>query len=180
MRNHFTLRSLQVEDESAFCRAYKEFKASDDFDFVSHYKEGMDFKQLIRLLEDQENGRNLPEGHVPSTFLFGFVGSKLVGRVMILHQLNDFLRKIGGHIGYGVVPSERKKGLATKMLQESLVVAKSLGLQTVLVTCDEDNLPSRKIIEKAGGVFEGFSDQGIHLPRKRLYWITTLHARFRA
>ncbi len=173
MSQLFTLRSLQEEDEDAFYAADQEFKASGDFDFVSHYSEGMEFTKLIQLLEDQEHGRNLPEGHVPSTFLFGFVGAKMVGRIMIRHQLNDFLRRIGGHVGYGVVPSERRKGFATRMLLESLPICKSLGLDTVLVTCDEDNVPSKKIIENAGGIFEGFSDQGGGLPRKRLYWIST-------
>ena len=149
MKNQLTLRKLELEDEKAFCIAYQEFKASGDFDFVSHYKEDMKFSKLISTLEDQERGRNLPEGYVSSTFLFGFVNSKLVGRVMVRHRLNDFLRRIGGHIGYGVVPSERGKGYASKMLQDSLGFAESLGLEQVLVTCDEGNLPSQKIIENA-------------------------------
>ncbi len=166
------IRKLTPEDEKAFYAAYREFLASNDFEFVSHYKEGMAFNELIQNLEEQEAGRNLPDGFVPSTFLFGFVGKKLVGRVQIRHKLNDFLRRIAGHIGYGVVPSERGKGFAKQMLRESLTVAKSLGLDKVLVTCDENNLPSKKVIEDAGGVFEKLSSQGEALPQKRLYWIT--------
>jgi predicted acetyltransferase len=165
------VRKLQSGDEKAFIEAYQEFKVSQDFDFVSHYKEGMDFSDLIHRLDEIEQGRNLPQNYVPSTFLFGFVGPKLIGRVMIRHELNDFLRRIGGHIGYGVVPSERGKGYASQMLEHAIVVAQSMGLEKVLITCDEDNLPSRKIIENSGGVFVGLSDQGVMLPPKRLYWI---------
>lgn len=154
------LRRLTTTDEEAFLIAYSEFQTSNDFEFVSHYKEGMKFNKLIDLLKDQEAGHNLPKGYVPSTFLFGFVGLKIVGRVMIRHQLNEFLRRIGGHIGYGVVPSERGKGYGKMMFKKSLITAKSLGLEKILVTCDENNSPSRKIIEGAGGVFEGTSDQG--------------------
>lgn len=171
MTDLFKLRRLKAEDEEAFCIAYQEFKSSADFDFVSHFEEGMPFPELIKRLDDQERGRNLPEGYVPSTFLFAFVGEKLVGRVSIRHKLNDFLRRTGGHIGYGVVPSERRKGFASRMLRESLVVAEALGLEKVLVTCDDTNLPSKKIINNAGGVFEKLSKQRNGLPGKCLYWI---------
>jgi predicted acetyltransferase len=172
MTKNFKLRRLFERDKEAFCNAYLEFKESGDFDFVSHYTEGMDFSSLLRILDDQENGRYLPEGYVPSTFLFAFVGSKLVGRVMIRHRLNDYLQKVGGHIGYGVVPSERRKGYAKKMSEKSIDFAQSIGIESILITCDENNIPSKRIIEKIGGVFDGYTIQGQNLPRKCLYWIT--------
>jgi len=60
------------------------------------------------------------------------------------------------------------------MLKKSLTFANSLGLEQVLVTCDEGNFPSQKIIENTGGIFEGYSNQGETLPRKCLYWISTV------
>lgn len=171
-KESFELRKLQTGDEHAFSVAYREFKLARDFDFASpHYSEGMDFTQFLKILVEQEKGLKLPEGFVPSTFLFAFVGQRIIEQVMIRHWLNDFLRRIGGHIGYGVVPSERGKGYAAKMLKESLVIAGIMGLSQVLVTCDETNIASRKVIEGAGGVFEGFSDQGEEAPKKRLYWL---------
>ncbi len=167
------IRRLCPQDEKAFYEAYNEFDLDGDFDLVPHYRVGMSFKELLVIIEDQEKGQNLPEGYVPSTFLFSFIGSKLIARVMIRHQLNDFLRTVGGHVGYGVVPSERRRGYATQMLQASLNEARSLGIERVLVTCDDHNIASRRIIEKAEGEFEGISKQKGELPDKRLYWIST-------
>lgn len=168
-----TLRKLRLDDGAAFEDAYREFKSADDFEFLSHYQEGMRFHHLLQRLDELEKGINIPQGYVPSTFLFGFKGEKIVGRVMIRHELNDFLRNIGGHIGYGVVPSERRKGYATQILLQSLPFARSIGLEQVLVTCDETNIASRKVIERAGGVFERKFSQGKGLPDKLLYWIRT-------
>ena len=172
--NQISFRKLRPEDESAFVKAYEEFKSTNNFVFVSCYKEGEAFQSLIKRLDEIERGVDLPAGHVSSTFLFGFHEGKLIGRVMIRHELNKFLREIGGHIGYGVVPSERRKGYASQLLLRSLSYARSMGLLKVLVTCDEDNIASRKVIERAGGVLERCVDQGEILPKKRLYWIETV------
>jgi predicted acetyltransferase len=73
----------------------------------------------------------------------------------------------GGHIGYDIRPSARRRGHATAMLAEALPVAAKLGIDRVLVTCDDDNVGSRKVIEANGGVFE---DQR----REKLrYWVPT-------
>jgi predicted acetyltransferase len=61
---------------------------------------------------------------------------------------------MGGHIGYDVRPSARRRGHATAMLRAALPVARGLGIESALVTCDEDNVASRKVIEANGGVFE--------------------------
>ena len=76
----------------------------------------------------------------------------MIGTVNIRHRLTDKLFNIGGHIGYGIHPSERRKGYATKILLLSLEKAKDLGLEKVLVTCDRENTGSEKTIRKNGGV----------------------------
>jgi len=80
--------------------------------------------------------------------------TRTIGAVNIRHDLNEHLLKIGGHIGFGIRPSERGKGYATQMLALALVEARRLGLAKVLITCDEDNLGSQKTILNNGGVLE--------------------------
>ena len=78
---------------------------------------------------------------------------RIVGIIDIRHNTdNEFLSKYGGHIGYSVRPSERRKGYATQMLQKALGYAKSIGLTEVMLGCYSDNLGSIRTIEKCGGV----------------------------
>jgi predicted acetyltransferase len=93
------------------------------------------------------------------------VGADLVGRVSIRHELNAFLTEIGGHIGFGVRPAHRRRGYAGEILGQTLVIARALGVDAALVTCDEDNVVSARVIEGAGGVFEDIR------ARTRRYWI---------
>lgn len=95
-----------------------------------------------------------PPEWVPATMLWYVEGTEWFGRIQIRHVLNQFLVEIGGHIGYVVRPSARRRGYATKMLTESLPIAAGLGIDPVLVTCDTDNEPSRKVIESCGGELE--------------------------
>ncbi|WP_018154924.1 GNAT family N-acetyltransferase [Demetria terragena] len=109
-----------------------------------------------------------PEGWVPAT-MFWIIDDaqpqQVLGSLSFRHELNDFLREEGGHIGYGVRPSARGRGVATAALEAALAYAPSLGLDRVLVTCDEDNEPSRKTIERCGGVLEDIRSA------KRRCWI---------
>lgn len=110
-----------------------------------------------------------PRSPVPSTTLWYVEGDQYLGRLSIRHHLgSDFLREYGGHIGYDVRPGARRRGHATAMLRASLPVARDLGLESVLVTCDRDNTASRKVIESCGGVFE--DQRGVKLR----YWIDTV------
>lgn len=108
---------------------------------------------------------------MPDTSLFGFVGNVIIGRLAIRHRLNDFLLKVGGHIGYGVLPPFRKNGYAKRMLSLSLPIAKELGIVKALVTCDDNNIGSIKTIEANGGKLENKVSVGTDKPLKRRYWI---------
>ncbi len=96
----------------------------------------------------------------------------LLGMLQIRIELKGYLVDYGGHIGYCVRPSERRKGYAKYMLQQSLYICRKMGLQRVLVTCLEDNLGSEKTIKACGGVFECtvFDDINYKANMKR-YWI---------
>jgi predicted acetyltransferase len=116
-------------------------------------KDPSDFPRMIEFLLNNEKGENLPDGWVPSsTYWLVTEERKVVGVVNIRHGLTEKLLNAGGHIGYGIRPSERRKGYATKLLSLSLEKAKELGLEKVLVVCDEGNTGSEKTIRKNGGV----------------------------
>ena|SRR5215469_4150668 len=169
------LRPLRPEDESAF-RAGHDAMAAEGFMFGLGYSPDMDFKDYLKQLDDHRAGINLPERFVPSTFLVaevaraGRVGPEIVGRTSIRHQLNDFLLEEGGHVGYGVLPASRRRGYATEILRQSLIVARSIGIDQVLVTCDDDNIGSIKAIEACGGRLENVVVSEAGAPRRR-YWI---------
>jgi len=95
-----------------------------------------------------------PDGYVPSTTLWLVDGEAYLGRIAIRHRLTPQLREVGGHIGYDVRPSARRLGHATAMLRGALPVARALGIESTLVTCDVDNVASRKVIEGNGGILE--------------------------
>ena len=80
--------------------------------------------------------------------------NRILGVVNIRHRLTDKLLIEGGHIGYGIRPSERRKGYATKILELALVEAKKLGIERALVTCDKENIGSAKTILRNGGKFD--------------------------
>lgn len=107
---------------------------------------------------------------VPSTTYFALVGDRIVGTIQIRNKLNDFLHSFGGHIGYGVRPSERRKGYAAKMLALALEQCRGLGLKRALVTCNRENTGSAKTILKNCGVLENevVCDDG---EIRQRYWI---------
>lgn len=167
----FVLRTLKTSDESAFRLALNSWVTDSHFVFAPHYDPDMDFADYVNALEDQEVGRNLRKGFVPDTNLFAFIDGQIIGRVSIRHYLNDFLLNTGGHIGYGVTAPHRKKGYATEMLKGALVIAKNLGIERALITCDETNIGSVKVIEKNGGVLENKIQVDADLPLRNRYWI---------
>ena len=167
------LRVPTQSEEAEFLRAHRATSPSVP-NFLHHYEEGMPFRRYLEVLAEQERGENLPANHVPSTFLFAFAGSSIVGRVAIRHSLNPDLERVGGHIGYVVVPEYRRRGYATAILRQSLQIARQkLGLTRVLVTCDDDNVGSIKTIERNGGVLESIVSGPDGDNSKRRYWIAT-------
>ncbi len=114
-----------------------------------------DFPTLVRKLSDNSQGKDLPKGFVAnSSYWFLDNAGKMVGASNLRHRLTEALMKEGGHIGYGVGPSFRKKGHATKILEMMLQEAKCIGISEMLVTCDKTNEASRKTIFRNGGIFD--------------------------
>lgn len=131
-----------------------------------------DFTKFVDQLHAHARGEQLPEGWVPGTTLWLVDGNEYIGRLSIRHTLNERLLRIGGHIGYEIRPSMRRKGYGHTILRLALSRTKELGISDALITCDSTNIGSRKIIEGAGGVLEnevpGEVEGG---PTKLRYWI---------
>ena len=123
------------------------------------------FCEAVRADALEETPR--PQAHVPCTTLWWVDGDDYLGRIAIRHRLTAFLLEVGGHIGYVVRPTRRREGHATEMLRQSLPWARDLGIGPALVTCDDDNVGSIRVIENAGGALEDV--RGI----KRRYWVPT-------
>jgi len=118
-------------------------------------KEGQTFQEYITALNRYEDPENLPPGKVLQiSFWFLNDGAALIGNSRLRLSLNEYLLNIGGHIGYDVSPEHRRKGNATEILRQTLMEAAKHNIYRVLVTCNEDNLSSRKVIENNGGILE--------------------------
>lgn len=131
-----------------------------------------DFPAFLESLRRFEPGHELPDGFVHSEARWLVDGGGYLGRVSLRHTLNGRLHEFGGHIGYEVRPSAGQKGYATLALQQALDRARELGLTRVLVTCDQDNLGSRRVVEKGGGVLEAELTVPGHPKPIRRYWIS--------
>lgn len=129
-----------------------------------------DFQAMISRFADYSQGIGLKEDLVPhSTYWLVRDDNKILGAINIRHRLNDYLKNIGGHIGYGIRPSERRKGYATEMLGKALDIVRGMGIKSIMISCDKDNIASAKTIIKNGGVLHSEdSDNGTIFQR---YWI---------
>ena len=164
------LRPLRLDDETEF-RAAHRVMAADGFTFGLGLAPGMPWSAYLKTLDEQRAGISLSAGWVPGTFLVADVAGEIVGRSSIRHALNEFLEREGGHIGYGVLPGHRRRGYATDILRQSLVIARANGIDRVLVTCNEDNAGSIAVIEACGGQLDPVIQTAPQAPRKRRYWI---------
>jgi predicted acetyltransferase len=163
-----------VEVWASFVAAMAEFQA-EGRDGARDYWQGGErwstpahFREYVRWLREQALADSpRPPGYVPATMLWWIDGHDYLGRLAIRHRLTPQLREVGGHIGYDVRPSARRRGHATAMLRAALPVARRLGIDPALVTCDVDNVASRRVIERHGGVL---GDRG---SGKLRFWVPT-------
>ena len=166
------IRKIDFGDEAV----YREFQVSlknDNNPFVNPEttREIGDFKTFVENSRAQETQATNPNYSTMTTY-YAFVNGKIAARISCRWQLEKGnLATIGGHIGYQTLPEFRRQGIMTRLLSFALEQYAKRGINPVLITAREDNIASRRIIEKAGGILENIIDleDGHRLAR---YWIT--------
>ena len=111
-------------------------------------------------------GLDLADGRVPQTTYWLFSREKPVAIGKLRHRLTDSLRRVGGHIGYSVRPTERGRSYGNAVLALTLLAAREKEIDPILITCHEDNARSRRIVERNGGTLERI-ESGVSY-----YWVT--------
>jgi predicted acetyltransferase len=176
------LISPTVDVQASFLRAMAEHRAegrglpSDESNvgmylrvYGAVWDDRAEFAGFVDDLMAQESAETpRPALFVPTTSVWWVEGDEYLGRLGIRHRLAPGRAgQRNGHIGYDVRPSARRQGHATAMLAAALPIAASLGLSRVLITCDEDNVASRRTIERNGGVLHDQFDE------KLRFWLPT-------
>jgi predicted acetyltransferase len=165
------LRRFTVADEQPARAGHREL-AAEHFEFLLEDSPGSVWVDYLAHLDDVSHGLNLAPDRVAADLLAADVDGELVGRVSIRHSIDTpFLAEFGGHIGYATRPAYRRRGYARAMLRLALQRAHTLGIDSALLTCDDDNVGSAATIESCGGVFERLvTFDGGH---RRRYWVPT-------
>lgn len=156
MSKQMHLVKPSIDFREAYIAFYEEWKASGEppTPWVIG-KDPSNFSEMLHYFDVAETEEGASEMGVPhSTYWLTNEEEKVVGAVNIRHRLNERLLERSGHIGYGIRPSERRKGYATAILSLALEKTKEMGIDRVLVICDKGNIGSEKTILNNGGVFE--------------------------
>ena len=152
--------SIRYKD--SFLEGAAEFHAEGRFEAtygtgLGYDLDGMQrrFGQFVRALRALGDPSRRFRGGYVDRVLWLVDGGEYVGQVSIRPELcTRYLITYGGHIGYSIRPSRRGRGYGNEILALALKVSEEMGLKKVLITCDSDNIASRKIIERNGGIFE--------------------------
>ncbi len=166
VRDAFLEAMREVVDEGNRAEAASMGSEQTRYGAAQHTPDGFaEYVALVRANSAESTPRR--DGIVPQTTWWWVDDRDYLGRISVRHRLNDFLLEVGGHVGYYVRPSRRRLGHATAMLRAVLPHVADLGIERALVTCDDTNLASRRVIEAAGGVLE--DQRGVKLR----YWVPT-------
>lgn len=134
-----------------------------------------DFDAFVAKLTLQTGDIVLPNGEVipkvPFDVYWLVDGETFIGEAGVRYSLNDWLLKIGGHVGYGIRPTFQRKGYGKLILKLALVVLRDRSIDKALVTCYDHNIGSARIIEANGGVLENLIDDPRGGGKSRRYWI---------
>lgn len=159
------------EYKDSFIAAVREFQAENNSRAQSYQVLDMDllqsdFDSYLQQLENKRQGIGLPEGYVAATNFWLVDNGEYIGKLDIRHQYTDYLHQIGGIIGYDIRPSQRGHGYGKLLLKLGLEQARQMDFDELIITCDVDNLASRKVMEANGGQLVNQVPAGAGLPDK--------------
>ena len=138
---------------TSYMEAYEEYEKNG---ITTYHLDNARQYDIFEKYENYRLGRNLKPNRVRADYYWLVDEEKayFIGEISIRHTLSEALRKCGGNIGYGVRVGEWGKGYGTQMLTLALEKAQGLGLERILITCDDDNFASARVMEKNGFVLE--------------------------
>jgi predicted acetyltransferase len=159
--------------KDAYLDMYDEWKRSgEEFTPWSLGLDPSDFPALVEQLKGYSIGVGVPPDFVEnSTYWLVHPSGRVLGGVNIRHRLNEHLATSGGHIGYGIRPSERRKGYAAEQLRLALDIMGEMGIRKVLIVCDKDNPGSARTILKNGGALDSEAEDPETGKLFQRYWI---------
>lgn len=155
---------------NSYKQAVEEFKTNN---VTTYFFDDPNEIDVIKLSYNNRKGIDLKPTYVPQTSFWLIDNEEFIGKIDIRHSLTPSLINYGGHIGYAVRYSKWNMGYGTKMLNMGLKKAKKMGLNKVLITCNNDNFGSAKVIENNGGKLENVIENIIDEKKifTRRYWI---------
>jgi predicted acetyltransferase len=157
--------------QESYLEALQEFQAEGRHRETPLEEVTNNFGSFVQRLRELADRTKLKSGWVPGSDFWLIDGNDYLGRLSLRYELNEHLLQMGGHIGYEIRPSRRRQDYGKLILKYGLDGAKALGLKRVLLTCDEDNLGSRKIIESNGGTLENIIEVAGWPAKVCRYWI---------
>lgn len=171
MSKRVTLVLPSLEHRDSFLEAMDDFAASGIEDgFWTETDDRKTLEPYLQRHSDWSKGLNVPKTFVPNSMFWILEEEEVIGRLHIRHTLNAKMLHRGGHIGYYIKPSKWNQGYGTKACELALAKMAEFKVSKVLVTADDKNKPSWRIIEKCGGVLENkVTDGEGNLIRR--YWI---------
>lgn len=167
---------LVAPDEAyrvAFAAMVEDYRRAGEDRHQTVALDALGFAAYVERLRDQARGVGLPPGWVPVTTYWMVTpdAAMILGVSKLRHWLTPPLEREGGHIGYMITPSQRRKGYGTRQLALCLEKACAMGLERALVTCDTDNVASARVIQKNGGVLESEGISDISGKPVSRYWV---------
>jgi len=159
-----------LQYKEAHLVAAREFCAAGEWNGNPEFM-AANFENLLRWLALQKDPATVEPGQLPFEDFWLMEGEEYIGKLTLRTQINEQFLHAGGHIGYDIRPSKRRQGYGTELLRLGLEKARERGLERVLLTCDETNIGSRKLIEANGGQLENAVVVEDSPVKKLRYWI---------